>query len=82
MLLEDAAQRGGGEEACHAYASITTTNTGNATVPKHIILLKTPNPTQDHRVLERERYMSWYYFKDAEFKDIHQEPVLWYSLHK
>ena len=42
MLLEAAARRGGGEEACHAYASITTTNTGHATVPKHIILLKLP----------------------------------------
>jgi hypothetical protein len=47
MLLEAAAQRGGGEEACRAYASITTTNTGHATDPKHIILLKTPNPAQD-----------------------------------
>jgi ankyrin repeat protein len=28
MLLEAAAQRGGSEEACHAYASITSTNTG------------------------------------------------------
>jgi len=96
MLLEAAAQRGGGEEACHAYASITTTNTGHATDPKHIILLKTPNPTQDQvlhahvtsltkntfRMLERERYMSWCYFEDAEFKDILQEPVLCYSLHK
>ena len=33
-------------------------------------------------MLERERSMSWYYFKEAEFKDISQEPVLCYSLHK